>query len=140
MLPPFHGDRMHEYGEAMADVTARAVATWPRDTTFAAHPQLQRITLQVILRTIFGLDERAPRDEQVILQLVRLANEALASPLLMARPLQWDLGPWSPWGRVLRVVRESDRLLLAEIEKRRAAGDASERKDSSWPATSRGKA
>ena len=93
MLPPFHGDRMHEYGEAMADVTARAVAAWPRDTAFAAHPQLQRITLQVILRTIFGLDERAPRDEQVILQLVRLANEALASPLLMARPLQWDLGP-----------------------------------------------
>ena len=129
MLPPFHGDRMHDYGEAMADVTARAVAAWPRDTTFAAHPQLQRITLQVILRTIFGLDERAPRDEQVILQLVRLANEALASPLLMARPLQWDLGPWSPWGRVLRVVRESDRLLRAEIQKRRAAGDAAERKD-----------
>jgi len=129
MLPPFHGDRMHEYGEAMADVTARAVAAWPRDTAFAAHPQLQRITLQVILRTIFGLDERAPRDEQVILQLVRLANEALASPLLMARPLQWDLGPWSPWGRVLHVVRESDRLLLAEIQKRRAAGDAAERKD-----------
>jgi cytochrome P450 len=65
----------------------------------------------------------------VILQLVRLANEALASPLLMARPLQWDLGPWSPWGRVLRVVRESDRLLLAEIQKRRDAGDAAERKD-----------
>jgi cytochrome P450 family 110 len=129
MLPPFHGDRMHEYGEAMADVTARAVAAWPRDTAFAAHAQLQRITLQVILRTIFGLDERAPRDEQVILQLVRLANEAVASPLLMARPLQWDLGPWSPWGRVLRVVRESDRLVLAEIQKRRAAGDAAERKD-----------
>jgi cytochrome P450 len=129
MLPPFHGDRMHEYGEAMADVTARAVAAWPRDTAFAAHPQLQRITLQVILRTIFGLDERVPRDEQVILQLVRLANEALASPLLMARPLQWNLGPWSPWGRVLHVVRESDRLLLAEIQKRRAAGDAAERKD-----------
>jgi len=29
MLPPFHGDRMHDYGEAMADVTARAVAAWP---------------------------------------------------------------------------------------------------------------
>jgi len=129
MLPPFHGDRMHEYGEAMADVTLRAVASWPRDRVFAAHPELQRITLQVILRTILGLDERAPRDEHVIRQLVRLANEALASPLLMARPLRWDLGPWSPWGRVVRVVRESDRLLLAEIRKRREAGDAAERKD-----------
>jgi cytochrome P450 family 110 len=129
MLPPFHGDRMHEYGEAMGEVTARAVAAWPRDRAFAAHPELQRITLQVILRTVFGLDEATPRDEQVIQQLVRLANEAVASPLLMARPLQWDLGPWSPWGRVVRVIRESDRVLLAEIRRRREAGDAGERKD-----------
>jgi cytochrome P450 family 110 len=129
MLPPFHGDRMHEYGEAMAEVTARAVAAWPRDRAFAAHPELQRITLQVILRTVFGLDEGATRDDQVIRQLVRLANEALASPLLLARPLQWDLGPWSPWGKVVRVVAESDRLLLAEIRRRREAGDSGERKD-----------
>ena len=129
MLPPFHGDRMHEYGEAMAEVTTRAVASWPRDRTFAAHPELQRITLQVILRTIFGLDDATPRDERVTRQLVRLANEALASPLLMARPLQWDLGPWSPWGRVRRVVDDSDRLLLAEIRRRREAGDAGERQD-----------
>ena len=100
MLPPFHGERMHEYGEAMADVTSRAVATWPRERPFAAHPQLQRITLQVILRTLFGLDDATPRDEAVMRQLVRLADEALASPLLVARPLRWDLGPWSPWGRV----------------------------------------
>src|SRR4029453_14869880 len=88
MLPPFHGDRMHEYGEVMAEVTSRALTSWPRDRPFAAHPELQRIALQVILRTVFGLDEATPRDERVIRQLVRLANEAVASPLLMARPLQ----------------------------------------------------
>ena len=65
----------------------------------------------------------------MIRQLVRLANEAIASPLLMARPLQWDLGSWSPWGRVLRVIRDSDRLLMAEIRRRREAGDAGDRKD-----------
>jgi cytochrome P450 len=47
----------------------------------------------------------------------------------MARPLQWDLGPWSPWGRVRRVIQDSDRLLLDEIHKRRQAGDAAERRD-----------
>jgi cytochrome P450 len=129
MLPPFHGDRMHEYGGVMAEVASRALASWPRDRPFAAHPELQGIALQVILRTIFGLDEAAPRDERVVRQLVRLANEALASPLLMARPLQWDLGPWSPWGRVRRVIQDSDRLLLDEIHKRRQAGDAAERRD-----------
>jgi cytochrome P450 family 110 len=129
MLPPFHGDRMHEYGEVMAEVTSRALTSWPRDRPFAAHPELQRIALQVILRTVFGLDEATPRDERVIRQLVRLANEAVASPLLMARPLQWDLGSWSPWGRVLRVVRDADRLLLAEIRRRREAGDAVGRSD-----------
>jgi cytochrome P450 family 110 len=129
MLPPFHGDRMHEYGEVMAEVTSRALDSWPRDRPFAAHPELQRIALQVILRTVFGLDEATPRDEQVIRQLVRLANEAVASPLLLTRPLQWDLGSWSPWGRVLRVVRDADRLLLAEIRRRREAADAVERSD-----------
>jgi cytochrome P450 len=129
MLPAFHGDRMHEYGEVMADVTSRAIASWPRERAFAAHPELQRIALQVILRAIFGLDEATPRDDEVIRPLVRLANEALASPLLMARPLQLDLGPWSPWGRVRRVVRNADRLLLAEIRRRRERGDAAERKD-----------
>src|SRR4030095_14428753 len=98
LLPPFHGDRMHEYGEAMAEVTSRAVAAWPRDRPFAVHPELQRITLQVILRTVFGLDDGATRDDALVRQLVRFANEALASPLLLVRPLQWDLGPWSPWG------------------------------------------
>jgi cytochrome P450 len=54
MLPPFHGDRMHEYGEGDGRRHGARVAAWPRDTAFAAHPQLQRITLQVILRTISG--------------------------------------------------------------------------------------
>jgi len=129
LLPPFHGDRMHEYGQTMADVTARAVAAWPRDRVFAIHPELQRITLQVILRTVFGLDDGTARDEQVTRQLARLANEAVASPLLMARPLQWNLGPLSPWGRIVRVIQDTDRLLSAEILRRRAAGDAQDRKD-----------
>jgi cytochrome P450 family 110 len=129
LLPPFHGDRMHEYGQTMADVTSRAVASWPRDRVFAIHPELQRITLQVILRTVFGLDDGTARDEMVTRQLVRLANEVVASPLLMARPLQWNLGPLSPWGRIVRVIRDSDRLLLDEIRRRRAAGDAQHRTD-----------
>ena len=129
LLPPFHGDRMHEYGEVMEEVTSQAAAAWPRDRPFAVHPPLQRITLQVILRTIFGLDDATPRDEQVTRQIVRLANEAVASPLLMARPLRWDLGPWSPWGRILRVIQDADHLLLAEIQRRREAADASDRKD-----------
>src|SRR5262245_28393518 len=129
MLPPFHGERMHEYGETMAEVTSRAGASWPRERPFPVHPELQRIALQVILRTVFGLDEATPRDERVIRRLVRLANEAFASPLLMAPPLQWDLGPWSPWGHVLRVVRDADHFLLAEIRRRREEGDAAQRKD-----------
>lgn len=129
LLPPFHGDRMHEYGEAMAEVTSRAVASWPRDRPFPVHPELQRITLQVILRTVFGLGDATPHDEHLMRQLVRFADEALASPLLLVRPLQWDIGPWSPWGRIVRIVRDTDLLLLAAIRSRREAGDAAERKD-----------
>jgi cytochrome P450 len=129
LLPSFHGDRMHEYGEAMDEVTSQAVEAWPEGRPFPIHPELQQITLQVIVRTIFGLDDATSRDDQLRRQLIRLANVALASPLLLVRPLQWDLGPLSPWGRVARVVEESDRLLLAEIRRRREVGDAAGRKD-----------
>ena len=92
LLPSFHGDRMHEYGEAMDEVASQAVAVWPERRPFSIHPELQQITLQVIIRTIFGLDDATSRDDQLRRQLIRLANVALASPLLLVPPRQWDLG------------------------------------------------
>src|SRR5262249_1923028 len=57
MQPPFHGERMQAYGDVMRDVTDRVVHDWAVGRPFPIHPEMQRITLEVILRTVFGVDE-----------------------------------------------------------------------------------
>src|SRR5439155_1648571 len=62
MLPPFHGERMRAYEAVMEAVTEREVATWPADRAFRIHPRMQAITLEVILRAVFGIEDDARRE------------------------------------------------------------------------------
>lgn len=57
MLPPFHGERMARYGELMAHITERAIGSWPVGRPFALQDRMQTITLEVILRVVFGMDD-----------------------------------------------------------------------------------
>src|SRR3989440_1190368 len=57
LLPPFHGERMQRYGDVMREVTEREVATWPAGEPFAVWPRMQAITLEVIIRAVFGVDD-----------------------------------------------------------------------------------
>jgi cytochrome P450 family 135 len=57
MLPPFHGERMKGYSEMMAEVTRRELATWPIGEPFELWPRMQEITLEAIMRVVFGSTE-----------------------------------------------------------------------------------
>ena len=63
MLPPFHGERMRAYEEVMAGAAERELASWPLDTPFELHPRMQAITLEVILRAVFGVADDRRRTE-----------------------------------------------------------------------------
>jgi cytochrome P450 len=126
MMPPFHGDRMRTYGETMRDVTERALATWPVGRPFPILPETQAITLDVIVRTVFGLAEGAAM-ETLRERLRRFVSSAV-NPVYLWRALQVDLGRWSPWGRFVRLRHDIDALLDTEIDARLAAGNP-ERKD-----------
>src|SRR6185312_15061266 len=63
LLPPLHGERMQAYAALMAEIAAAEVARMPVGAPFALHPHMQRITLEVILRAVFGLDEGAEMRE-----------------------------------------------------------------------------
>ncbi|MFZ2113397.1 MAG: cytochrome P450 [Solirubrobacteraceae bacterium] len=54
MLPPFHGERMKGYSGMMAEVTRREVAKWPLGEPFELWPRMQEITLEAIMRVVFG--------------------------------------------------------------------------------------
>ncbi len=123
LMPPFHGERMRLYGDVMRTIAADAIERWPVGASFAVHPEMQRITMNVILRTVFGIDEAA-RLTALRDRLTRMIEFGAANPLLGIPWLQIDLGALSPWGRFKRLVREIDGLLYDEFARRRAAGTA----------------
>ena len=59
MLPPFHGERMRAYEATVRDVVARDLEGWPRGEAFAVHPRMQAVTLEVIVRAVFGVTDAA---------------------------------------------------------------------------------
>ena len=56
MLPAFHGEKMQALTGLVAEVTEREVAHWPLDEPIELHPRFQALTLEIILRAVFGLD------------------------------------------------------------------------------------
>jgi cytochrome P450 len=117
MMPPFHGARMRAYGRIMADAAiARAARLAAFEQADMAHVA-QDISLEVILRAVFGV-ERAERVER----LRRLVVENLGSftpPLLYFPFLRRDFGGRGPWRRYLATRAELDRLVQEEIDTRR---------------------
>jgi cytochrome P450 len=83
---------------------------------------MQQITLDVIFRTVFGFDD-SPALAPLRDRLTRLVG-SIASPATLMSFMQWDLGPRSPWGRYVRLRRETHELLGAAIDARRR-GDGS---------------
>ena len=119
LMPPFHGERMQAYGRDMIDATHREIDAWPLGEAFPVHRSMQRVTLEVILRTVFGLDG----DDGLGAMLEDLMEVATWPPLLIPA-VQRDLGPWSPWGRYQRKAAAADARLLAHIRRRRELGTA----------------
>lgn len=86
MLPPFHGERMQGYSEMMAEITRREVATWPIGEPFELWPRMQEITLEAIMRVVFGPVEtdRLDRLRQRLRRLTNWMNDPRRLNLLAA--------------------------------------------------------
>ena len=127
MLPPFHGERMQRYGEIMEQAAREEIARWPRGEPLALWPRMQAITLEVIVRAVFGVRERGHMDE--LEARLRRMLDWVASPsrlalLAISGPDRVERNP-----RFRRAVDAVDELLLAEIARRRESDDLAERDD-----------
>lgn len=127
LLPPFHGERLAGWESEMARVAVTDVASWPRDVPFALEPRMRAITLEIILRLVFGLAE-GPRHDELRTRFARLLPRG-AGNLALVPALRRELGGRSPWGRFMANVRAIDAVLHSEIAERREAGDLAERTD-----------
>ena len=118
MLPAFHGERMRAYEEVIAAATHREIDSWPVGTPFALHPGMQRITLEVILRAVFGVVDPRRRDElteRLPKLLGRFSSPGVQLASIVARRFGRD-----PADALRREVGPIDALLLEEIAERRA--------------------
>jgi cytochrome P450 len=127
MLPAFHGEKMEALTDLMSEVAEEQAASWPRDREVALHPRLQALTLEVILRAVFGLDAGAQLDalRAKLTEILALG----AQPLGMFSALQRDVGKLTPWARFVQLREEADELIFDVIAERRRHDDAETRND-----------
>src|SRR3954469_10673085 len=114
ILPPFHGERLERYREMFATVAAEHIERWPRDEPFALLPKMQAITLELIMRVVFGEDEDPVRLKQLATAMTDLAA-AGQNKLAQIPWLRYDLGRYSPMGMFMAVRERVDRVLYEEI-------------------------
>lgn len=145
MMPHLHGERLRSYATMMRDVAREVVKRWRPGDTFALHPPLQEITLNVILRCVFGIHDEAEAERlrrplltwlgDVMTPAVGLAgmvfNSArvrrfLDAAVVRAAGRGADGGRhYLPWQRLAESKARVDALLRAEVERcrREGAGD-----------------
>jgi cytochrome P450 len=121
LLPPFHGERMQAYGDLIREIAEREVASWPARGPISVRPRMQELTLEIIMRAVFGT-----RDERLRGHLASLLDWMTDTARLMFVVVA---GPGMS-ERAFRGMRAPvDALLREEIARRRTAPDLAERED-----------
>src|SRR5580692_9174148 len=106
------------------EASPRAIATWPVGRTFAIHPRLQTMTLDIIMRAVLGIEESTSAALRAKLQRFLAIG---ANPIWFFPWFQVDLGRFSPWGRIMRLKAAIGTALDAEIASRRRLSEPQRR-------------
>ena len=115
LLPSFHGERMQAYAGVMREVTAASLETWPLGKPFALHPLTQSITLDVILRTVFGMGDMGALRQKLVKLLNLSSNPLTIVPAFM----QFDFFNVVPWAGISKLKHAIDAMIYEEIARRR---------------------
>jgi cytochrome P450 len=120
LLPAFHGERMQRLSGLMAELAEREVASWPRGERIALHGRLQGLTLEIILRAVFGLEQGPQLDELrgLVTEILAFAENPLS--MLPRPPRLFTLR--GPIARQDRLHARTDKLIYELIDERRRAG------------------
>jgi cytochrome P450 len=124
LLPAFHGEKMQRLTGLMEELAEREVASWPVGRQFELHPRFQALTLEIILRTVFGLDSGPRLDalREAITEILHFGT----SPASVNQHLWRSFGGRGPYARFLRARAAADPLIHEQIEERRRSGESRE--------------
>ncbi len=128
LLPPFHGERMRAYAEVMREATDRAIDSWPLQEQFTLLPQMQSLTLDVIMSAVFGIDQ-GPRQEQLKARIRKLLDPAGSRLGVLALALSGGRFGSGAGERFQDTRQALDQLIYQEIARRRDVADLEQRED-----------
>ena len=127
MLPAFHGDRVERFRALMERECAEDLARWPLHEPISLLPRLQEITLNVIMRAVFGVREGA--DEDRLRARIHDLHAYAANPLKMVRLFVANTRGDRPPKSFAQVRAALDEVIHAEIERARTDERVDERDD-----------
>ncbi|HWF50728.1 MAG TPA: cytochrome P450 [Solirubrobacteraceae bacterium] len=130
LLPPFHGEAIERYVKMISEVTERELDRWPVGVPFALAPRMQKITLDVIMAGILGVDSTPARGtpEYGLRKAVKYIAKASTTRLAQLAELM-NVGKEEPVGLQRQGMAILDRFTYPVIAARRAAPDLDERDD-----------
>jgi cytochrome P450 len=128
MLPPFHGERMRSYETVLDEIVGTEIDSWPLHAEFPIHTRMQAITLEAILRVVFGVSS-GPRLERLrqVLSTVLTETASPRSQLIALATRRFRGG--NAFAKYEKQLQEVDDLLYAEIAEHRTRPDLGERED-----------
>jgi cytochrome P450 len=126
LMPAFRGGHLHSYADTISTIAEAEIARWPRGEPIRLHTRMQALTLEVILRVVFGLEsgEHLDRLRAALVRMLALTTNAVAAAALLL------VGPQKMRTALThRMLREVDRLLYQQISARRRMDDLDVRTD-----------
>ncbi|HEV7707402.1 MAG TPA: cytochrome P450 [Asanoa sp.] len=119
LVPPFHGRRMQAYAGLIEEEFRKEAGTWPVNEEFETLTPFMRITLNVILRAVFG----AEGDEFHALREMLPVFVTYGSRLTVLPVTDRGIGPWNPWRKFREYRDRYDRTVQTLIDRARADND-----------------
>jgi cytochrome P450 family 135 len=128
MLPAFHGERMRAYQSLIEEVIGRDIDSWPLGQEFRIHPRMQSVTLEVILRAVFGVTDaaRLARMRAALGALLRQSASPTMQLVALASQRLGGRGPLRSFEETLAAV---DSVIYEEIAARHADPEVESRED-----------
>jgi cytochrome P450 len=125
VMAAFHGEAVTAWADVVEKLAAESVTTWPVDTSFAVHPHMNDISLEVILRIVFGVTDEKRMDEMrpLLQRLVKIG------PVIFAGWLYPALEKFGPWKKFRQLKERTDEVIYREIAARREVSDLEGRTD-----------
>jgi cytochrome P450 len=119
---------MRSYESILDEIVGAEIDSWQLGSEFPIHSRMQAVTLEVILRVVFGVSE-GPRLERLRGMLANVLQETASPRVQLVSLATRRFGGRGPWARFEGALKAVDDLLYAEIAEHRSKPDLAERDD-----------